>query len=153
MWVVLQDCPGEFVTAFLPIWIMMWDGMNIDQISKLNFPIFRLWCKLTHRLSYPIRYVCNNSQWSTEVFKTHWNVQKYLHRCYHQTPPLTPSSPHFKTTTKFIPRELVGVYVGAWLCVFCLFVCFFFPSHMYLRSVEEMCLYTWWAQAHCPKDG
>lgn len=57
-------------------WIMMWDGMNIDQISKLNFPISRLWYKRTHRLSRPIQYVFNNSQRSVEVFKTQLKCTK-----------------------------------------------------------------------------
>lgn len=50
-WRLLPGTTGGGFYCIFANWIMMGDGMNIDQISKLNFPISRLWCKLTHRLS------------------------------------------------------------------------------------------------------
>lgn len=50
-WRLLPWTTGRGFYFIFANWIMMGDGMNIDQISKLNFPISRLWCKLTHRLS------------------------------------------------------------------------------------------------------
>lgn len=95
--------------------IMMWDGMDIDQISKLSFPIFRLWRKLTHRLSWPIRDVFNNSYRSMECFRTRCSVEG----CFHT------GSRRFSfnsflaafPTNSQSHRGVIGWGVCAWACV------------------------------------
>ena len=130
-------------------WIMMWDGMNIDQISKLNFPIFRLWCKRTHRLSWPIQYAFNNSQRSVEVFKTQL-------KCTKLSAHLTSLNPFFPTlqTSNEIHIQGVSLVSAAVRVCTCGWVSLLFSllqSH-YLQVSVEMCLYTSWTKTYSLKD-
>lgn len=98
----------------------------------------------------------------SEAWRSLKPIEMYEITCTYaiNKPPLTPSSPHFKTNSK-IHNKGIHLCVCACLCVSVCIFCLFFPVIYIWKCRREMCFYTWtqtilWrtnkGNCYCPVD-